>query len=75
MKRGNIKGKEQANTSHFTVGRKVREFIINELGGTPPEKLPTPEKSMKQLEQEEQFRLKHKNQPRLFDQSNEESEK
>lgn len=68
MKRGNIKGKERANTTHFTVGRKVREFIINELGGTPPEQLPTPEKSLKQLEQEEQFRLKHKNQPSLFEQ-------
>lgn len=68
MQRGNVKGKEQANTTHFTVGRKVREFIINELGGTPPEQLPTPEKSLKQLEQEEQFRLKHKDQPNLFDQ-------
>ncbi len=74
MRRGNIKGKEQANATHFTVGRKVREFIINELGGTPPEQLPTPEKSLKQLEQEEQFRLKQKNQPSLFDQPNEKSE-
>jgi len=74
MKRGNIKGKERANSTHFTIGRKVREFIINELGGTPPEQLPTPEKSLKQLEQEEQFRLKHKNQPSLFDQPNEKGE-
>lgn len=74
MKRGNVKGKEQANTTHFTVGRKVREFIINELGGTPPEQLPTPEKSLKQLEQEEQFRLKNKDQPSLFDQSSEENQ-
>jgi DNA-damage-inducible protein D len=74
MKREKVKGKERANATHFTVGRKVREFIINELGGTPPEKLPTPEKSIKQLEQEEQFRLKHKDQPSLFDQPNEESE-
>ncbi len=74
MKREKVKGKERANATHFTVGRKVREFIINELGGTPPEKLPTPEKSIKQLEQEEQFRLKQKDQPSLFDQPNEESE-
>jgi DNA-damage-inducible protein D len=73
IKRGNIKGKEQANATHFTVGRKVREFIINELGGTPPEQLTTPEKSIKQLEREEQFRLKHhKDQPSLFDQLPEE---
>jgi len=71
MKRGNIQGKERANSTHFTVGRKVRDFIMNELEGTPPEQLPTPEKSLKQLEQEEQFRLKHKDQPRLFDQPGE----
>src|SRR6266849_8891115 len=75
MKREKVKGKERANATHFTVGRKVREFIINELGGTPPEKLPTPEKSIKQLEQEEQFRLKQKDQLSLFEdeQSNEET--
>ncbi len=74
MRRGNVKGKEQANVTHFTIGRKVREFIINELGGTPPEQLPTPKKSMKQLEQEEQFRLKHKDQLSLFDQLSNKSE-
>ena len=67
MKREKVQGKERANTTHFTVGRKVREFIINELGGTPPEELPTPEKSMQQLEREEQFRLKHQDQPSLLD--------
>ncbi|HLZ62618.1 MAG TPA: DNA damage-inducible protein D [Ktedonosporobacter sp.] len=67
MKRERVQGKEKANTTHFTVARKVREFIINELGGTPPEELPTPQKSIQQLEQEEQFRLKHKDQPSLFD--------
>jgi DNA-damage-inducible protein D len=72
IKRENVRGKERANTTHFTVGRKVREFIINELGGTPPEQLPTPEKSIKQLEQEEQFRLQHKDQPSLFDLPSEE---
>jgi hypothetical protein len=51
----------------FSVSRKVREFIINELGGTPPELLPTPEKSIKQLQAEEQLRLKHKGQLPLFD--------
>jgi len=41
--------------------------LIHELGGTPPEELPTPEKSIKQLEQEEQSRLKHKGQLNLFE--------
>jgi hypothetical protein len=40
LKREQVRGKEKANTTHFTVGRKVREFIINELGGTAPEALP-----------------------------------
>jgi DNA-damage-inducible protein D len=72
MKRQQVRRKEQANSTHFTVGRKVRDFIINELGGTPPEALPTPQKSIRQLEQEEQFRLKHKDQLSLFDQPPEE---
>lgn len=67
MKRNNVQGKERANMTHFQIGRKVREFIINELEGTPPEQLPTPEKSIRQLEQEEQFRLKHRGQMNLFE--------
>jgi DNA-damage-inducible protein D len=67
MKRNKVHGKESANRTHFEVGNKVREFIIHDLGGTPPEELPTPEKSIKQLEQEEQFRLKHKDQLNLFE--------
>ncbi|MFA9208044.1 MAG: DNA damage-inducible protein D, partial [Yersinia sp. (in: enterobacteria)] len=35
--------------THFNVGQKVRQ-TIEELGGTMPENLPTPEKSIKQLE-------------------------
>ncbi len=44
----NIKGKENANETHFAVGQKVRQ-TIKELGGVMPENLPTPEKSAKQL--------------------------
>jgi DNA-damage-inducible protein D len=67
LKRERVRGKERANATHFTVGRKVREFIINELGGTPPEALSTPEKSIKQLEREEQHRLQHRGQLSLFE--------
>ncbi|HNT27193.1 MAG TPA: DNA damage-inducible protein D, partial [bacterium] len=49
LKRDNIKGKENANKTHFEVGKKVRK-TIEELGGTMPEELPTPEKSVKELE-------------------------
>ncbi len=67
MKRENIQGKERANITHFTVGRKVREFIINELGGTAPEKLPTPEKSIQELQREQQKQIEQSRQPSLFD--------
>lgn len=67
MKREHVRGKERANMTHFTVGRKVREFIINELGGTAPEALPTPQKSIRQLQREEQKRIEQNNQLPLFD--------
>lgn len=60
LKRDNIQGKAAANQTHFDVGAKVRQ-TIKELGGTMPEDLPTPEKSIKQLEQAERKRLKDKN--------------
>lgn len=49
LKRDNVQSKVHANQTHFDVGRKVRE-TIRELGGTMPEDLPSPEKSIKQLE-------------------------
>ena len=51
LKRENIKGKVQANKAHFEVGAKVRQ-TIKELGSTMPENLPTPAKSIKQIERE-----------------------
>jgi len=56
LRRENIKGKEKANAAHFEVGKTVRK-TIEELGGTMPENLPTPDKSIKQLENEKK-RLK-----------------
>lgn len=57
LRREQIKGKEQANQTHYDVGRKVRQ-TIQELGGTMPEDLPTPEKSIKKIQQEQEKRLK-----------------
>ncbi|MEA2096154.1 MAG: DNA damage-inducible protein D [Candidatus Cloacimonadota bacterium] len=48
LRRENIKGKDKANKTHYKVGKKVRQ-TIEELGGTMPENLPTPDKSIKQL--------------------------
>lgn len=72
LRRNQVKGREKAYQTHFTIGRKVRDFIINELGGTPPEQIPKPEKSIDHLKAEEAYRLKHRNQPSLFDASPEE---
>ncbi len=47
LKRDNVKNKEQANKTHYEVGKKVRK-TIEELGGTMPENLPVVE-SIKQL--------------------------
>lgn len=52
LRRENVQGKDNANQTHFEVGRKVRQ-TIEELGGTMPEDLPTPEKSIRQVETEQ----------------------
>lgn len=52
LKRDDIKGKVQANKTHYEVGQKVRQ-TIQELGGTMPEDLPTPEKSIAKIENEQ----------------------
>lgn len=57
LRRENIKGRENANQTHFQVGKKVRQ-TIEELGGTMPEDLPTPEKSVKKIEKEQEKKLK-----------------
>ena len=58
LRRENIKGKQAAYNTHYEVGKTVRK-TIKELGGTMPEDLPTPDKSVKQIEAEqEKKRLK-----------------
>ena len=49
LRRDGVRGKQKANQTHFEVGRKVRQ-TIDELGGTMPESLPTPESSIQQIE-------------------------
>lgn len=59
LRRENIRGKEAANKTHYEVGKKVRQTIA-ELGGTMPEDLPTPQKSIKQIESEQKKMMKQK---------------
>ena len=49
LRRDKVRGKAQANKTHYEVGRKVRQ-TIDELGGTMPENLPKPESSIQQIE-------------------------
>ena len=55
LKRENIKGKQEANMTHYEVGAKVRQ-TIKELGGTMPENLPTAE-NIKAVERKKQKML------------------
>jgi DNA-damage-inducible protein D len=59
LKRENVQGAKETNATHYTVGRKVRQ-TIKDLGGTMPEDLPTPEKSVSQVEREQIAELKRK---------------
>ena len=55
LRRENIQGKQAAYDTHYEVGKKVRQ-TIKELGGTMPEDLPTPEKSIAQIGREQEKR-------------------
>lgn len=58
-------GKGIANDTHYMVGREVRA-TIERVGGTLPERLPTPLQSIQQLEAAEAQRVKAQLQPSLF---------
>ena len=51
LKKDNIQTEKDANNTHYEVGSKIRN-TIKELGGTMPEDMPTPSKSLKELEKE-----------------------
>ena len=57
LTRDHVQGKENANRVHYNVGKEVRQTISN-LGGVMPENLPTPSKSIQQLERKQRKRLK-----------------
>ena len=48
LRRDKVRGVKAANQTHYEVGKKVRD-TIKELGGTMPEDLPTPTKSIKAI--------------------------
>ena len=56
LKRDNVDNEYTANSVHYEVGKEVRDSI-KRLGGTMPEDLPTPEKSLKELEKDKRNQL------------------
>lgn len=59
LRKDQIQGAEKATSVHCNVGREVCS-AIEKIGGTMPEDLPTPEKSIQQIEKEQMARLKAK---------------
>jgi len=51
LKREKISNEKEANKTHYNIGKNIRE-VIAKNGGVMPENLPTPEKSLKQIEKE-----------------------
>ena len=60
LKKDNIQTEKDACNTHNKIGKIVRK-AIKEAGGTMPEDLPTPRKSLKQLEKEKIKHVKNKN--------------
>ena len=56
-KKDNIFTEKEANKTHYNIEKNIRE-VIAKNGGTMPEDLPTPKKSLKQLEKENKKTLK-----------------
>lgn len=59
LKNKGINNEQDACIAHHDVGQAVRQ-TIKRVGGTMPEKLPTPEKSLKQIEKEKLKKLESK---------------
>ena len=51
LNKESITGEKNANNAHYKVGMIVRK-AIKEVGGTMPEDLPTPDKSIKEIEKD-----------------------
>ena len=49
--KNNVQGEKEAKDVHYEVGKKVR-LAIADIGGVMPEDMPTPKKSLKELERE-----------------------
>ena len=60
LRKDNVQGEKEANKTHYKIGKNIRE-VIAKNGGTMPEDLPTPKKSLKELEKENNKKIKPQN--------------
>ena len=51
LKKDNVSLEKTANETHFNIGKNIREVIIKN-GGTLPEDLRAPDKSLKEIERD-----------------------
>ncbi len=58
LKKDNVRLEKTANETHYNIGKNIREVIIKN-GGTMPEDLPTPNRSLKEIEKEN-LKIKNK---------------
>lgn len=66
LKKDNIDSPDLANETHYIVGKEVRG-TIERVGGTMPEELPVPSKSISQVEKEQLKKLKNNPQKLMLD--------
>ena len=59
LRKDRVQGADRATQTHYAVGKEVRT-AIEKIGGTMPEDLPTPEKSIQEVEREQMARLRRK---------------
>ena len=59
LRKDNVEGADEATKVHYSVGKEVRS-AIEKIGGTMPEDLPVPEKSIQQIEKEQMQHLRDK---------------
>lgn len=59
LEKDKVSSENEANKTHYNIGKNIRE-VIAKNGGTMPEDLPTPKKSLKQLEKENRKSLTKK---------------
>lgn len=57
LKKQKEKNEDMATDLHYTIGKTIRD-AIEKLGGTMPEDLPTPDKSLKEIEEEQNIKAK-----------------